>query len=132
MSATYAFTDAQKVDLRRFMGYTAMGSLDSGEQSWRYFQIYGVMEFRIANLSTEEGNVVVNTYLTNLTTLEIAVLTASGNLDTDRASVWFHNRQEIAHRERLFDDWRRRLCGFLGLPPGPALQQSSNLMAIVV
>jgi hypothetical protein len=21
----------------------------------------------------------------------------------------------------LFDGWRRRLCGFLGVPPGPAL-----------
>jgi hypothetical protein len=35
--------------------------------------------------------------------------------------VWTHNRDEVRDRLRLFDDWRRRLCGFMGVPPGPAL-----------
>jgi hypothetical protein len=27
----------------------------------------------------------------------------------------------MRERSNLFDDWRRRLCAFLGLPPGPGL-----------
>jgi hypothetical protein len=30
--------------------------------------------------------------------------------------------RELQDRERLFDEWRGRLCGFLGIPRGPALQ----------
>ena len=25
------------------------------------------------------------------------------------------------NQPKLFNDWRRRLCGFLGIPPGPEL-----------
>jgi hypothetical protein len=53
--------------------------------------------------------------------LEFAVPRAGDNLDTDQASVWTRNRDELRDRSRLFDDWRRRLCGFLGIPAGPAL-----------
>ena len=60
-------------------------------------------------------------YLGTLTVLEFAVPRAGDNLDTDQASVWTRNRDELRDRSRLFDDWRRRLCGFLGIPPGPAL-----------
>ena len=37
---------------------------------------------------------------------------------------------ELRDRTRLFDDWRRRLCGFFGVPPGPALTDSG--IALVV
>ena len=72
------------------------------------------------NLSDAEA-AVVRRYLGTLTVLEFAVPRAGDNLDTDQASVWTRNRDELRDRSRLFDDWRRRLCGFLGIPPGPAL-----------
>ena len=72
------------------------------------------------NLSDAEATV-VRRYLGTLTVLEFAVPRAGDNLDTDQASVWTRNRDELRDRSRLFDDWRRRLCGFLGIPPGPAL-----------
>jgi len=125
------FTDAQKTDIRRYCGYPSMGALSGGQQSWRFFQTYGFMEFRISNSTAEEVAVVATTYLANLATLEAAIVSASDNLDTDRASVWYHNKQEIQHRERLFDDWRRRLCGFFGIPPGPALQPNSQMSVVV-
>ena len=64
---------------------------------------------------------VVQTYLGTLRGLETAVPGAGQNLDTDKAAVWTHNRDEVADRLSLLDTWRRRLCGFLGVPLGPAL-----------
>jgi len=93
-------------------------------QSWRFFQIYGLLEYRLTNLSDSEL-VVARRYLGNLTMLEMAVPAASENLDTDEASMWTRNRDELADRMSLFDEWRRRLCGFLGIPTGPALTSST-------
>lgn len=114
------FTDAEKTDIRRFCGYPALGDANSGMQSWRFFQAYGLLEFRMNHLSDAEA-AVVRRYLGTLTVLELAVPRSSDNLDTDQASVWTRNRDELRDRTRLYDDWRRRLCGFFGVPPGPAL-----------
>jgi hypothetical protein len=122
-------TDPERVDIRRFCGYPAYGAAPTGMQSWRYFQVYGLLEFRLTNLSGSEI-VIVRRYLGNLTALELAVPAASDNLDTDQASVWTRNKNELADRIRLFDEWRRRLCGFLGVPTGPAL--TSGTASLIV
>jgi hypothetical protein len=98
-------------------------------QSWRYFQVYGMLEFRLTNLSTAEI-AVVRRYLGNLIALEAAVPATSDNLDTDQASVWTRNKEELTDRMRLLDEWRRRLSGFLGVPTGPAL--ASGTAALIV
>ncbi len=115
-----AFAESEKTDIRRFCGYPAYGAANSNFQNWRFFQAYGLLEFRMNNLSDTEATV-VRRYLGTLTVLEFAVPRAGDNLDTDQASVWTRNRDELRDRGRLFDDWRRRLCGFFGIPPGPAL-----------
>lgn len=122
-------TDAEKVDIRRFCGYPAYGAAPTGMQSWRYFQVYGVLEFRLTNLSDSEITI-VRRYLGSLTTLELAIPGASDNLDTDQASMWTRNKDELNDRMRLFDGWRRRLCGFIGVPTGPAL--SSGTASLIV
>ncbi len=122
-------SDAQKVDVRRFCGYPAYGAGAAGFESWRFFQAYGTLEYRMNNLAPTEI-VVVLQYLTTLSALEAVIPEASGNLDTDSAASWQHNRQEVRDRAALFDQWRRRLCGFLGLPPGPSLD-SSGISLIV-
>ncbi|MGH3261532.1 MAG: hypothetical protein ACRDNS_06005 [Trebonia sp.] len=114
------FTSAEKTAIRRHCGYPAYGDGDAGFQNWRFYQVYGLMEFRLNNLSTDEETV-VRTYLAQLLSLEIAIVRASDGLDTDQAAVWTRNKSELRDRQNLFDSWRRRLCGFLGLPPGPAL-----------
>jgi hypothetical protein len=55
---------------------------------------------------------------------------AAQNLDTDQAAVWTHNRDEVPDRTTLFDDWRRRLCSFFGLPPGPGLASSGITIVV--
>jgi hypothetical protein len=98
-------------------------------QSWRYFQVYGLLEFRLSNLSDSEI-AIVRRYLGTLTTLEVAVPATSDSLDTDQASMWTRNKDEVADRLRLLDEWRRRLCGFLGVASGPAL--SGGAVALTV
>ena len=118
-----SFTDAQKVDIRRFCGYPAYGAGAAGFESWRFFQAYGTLEYRMNNLSPSEVAVTTQ-YLSALYALEAAIPPASDNLDTESAAAWTHNAAEVADREGLFDAWRRRLCAFLGVPPGPGLAQA--------
>jgi hypothetical protein len=124
-----AFTDAEKTDIRRFCGYAAYGAAPSGFQSWRFYQAFGLLEFRMNNLSDAEA-AIVRRYLGTLTVLEFAVPRAADNLDTDQAAVWTRNRDEMRDRARLFDDWRRRLCGFLGMQPGPDLADGGVTLVV--
>jgi hypothetical protein len=124
-----ALEDADKVDTRRFCGYPAFGAESGGFTGWRFYQAYGLLEFRMNNLSSNEI-LVVQGYLTTLRALESAVPGSAPNLDTDRAAVWSHNRDEVRDRTLLFDDWRRRLCQFFGVPLGPGF--AAGTVRIVV
>ncbi len=122
--------DSEKVDARRFCGYPAFGLGAAGFQNWRFYQVYGLMEFRLNNLADSELSV-IRSYLGTLNALEVGISGAANNLDTDQAAVWTHNKNEVRDRSALFDDWRRRLCGFLGLPPGPALASGGSITLVV-
>ena len=122
-------TDAEKTDARRFMGYPAYGAGASGFQGWRFYQAYGLMEYRLSNLADTEGTV-LRSYLATLRTLEQAVPDTAANLDTAQVAVWTHNPNELRERLKLFDVWRRRLCGFLGLPAGPEMVNTGITLVI--
>jgi hypothetical protein len=122
-------TDAEKADVRRYCGYPAYGAAPVGFQTWRFFQVYGLLEFRMNNLSQAEIGI-VRRHLVTLHSLEAAVPRSGENLDTDQAAVWTHNRDETRDRERLFDSWCRRLCGFLGVPAGPALSNGGITLVV--
>lgn len=111
-------TDAERVDARRFCGYPVYGPGASGFIGYRFFTAYGTLEYRLTNLTVSEV-VVLRTYLSQLAPLETGILGAAANLDTAQAAVWTRNASEVRDRERLYDGWRRRLCSFLGVPPGP-------------
>ncbi len=128
-TTTGVLADADKVDARRFCGYPAFGSDPGGFTGWRFFQAFGLLEYRLNNLGQSEI-VVMQSYLVTLRLLETGVPNAASNLDTDRAAVWIHNRDEVRDRAALLDDWRRRLCGFLGVPLGPALGGGSIRLVV--
>jgi hypothetical protein len=123
-----ALTAQQIADVRRYAGYPALGidTVATDDQDVAYSgNLPGVwwqtMFHRLKNLTPENETTLVNVYLTNLATLETAIVSSSENLDTDSAAVWKHNKNEVGDRSRLFDGWRRRMCGFLGVAPGPDL-----------
>jgi len=126
----YVFTDAQLTDVRRFCGYPAMGDGNVVFPFPWIMRQYLALEYRLQHMSANEGAVVANTYLTNLYTLESAIPGTSANLDTSVAAVWTHNPREQEDRDRLFDSWRRRLCNFLGVPPGPNFGGPSNSLVV--
>src|ERR1700722_18030162 len=123
-----AFTEAEKVDVRRFCGYPAFGVGPSGFQGWRFWQSYGLLEFRLNNMDPAEETVVRTVYLSRLPGLEAAVADAGNNLDTDKAASWTRNKSEVADRDRLLAKWGRKLCEFLGIPYGDALISSTDLV----
>lgn len=123
-------TDAERTDARRFCGYPAYGASPSGNTGWRFYQSYGALEYRLSNLSASELSV-IRQLLAALRSFEAAIPTAADNLDTAAAAVWTHNPSEMQDRQRLERDWGRRLCSFLGVPPGPGLQNSASVALIV-
>lgn len=125
-----AFTDAEKTDIRRFCGYPAFGNQPTQGFGYRFFTQYGTLEYKLNNMMAAEEGVVRTTYLANLATLETAIPGVSANLDTDAAAVWTHNKNELRDREALFSSWRKKLCQFIGIPPGPYM--ASDGFEIVV
>ena len=119
-----AFTDAEKTDVRRFCGYGAYGGGNPLPASgYRFSTQYGILEYKLNNLSAAEETV-ARTYMTSLATLETDIIGTAGvrgNLDTEAAAVWKHNQNEYRDRKKLFDGVRRELCSFLGISPGPGL-----------
>lgn len=124
------FSDAEKVDVRRFCGYSAYGVGASGFAGWRFFKSEGLLEYRMNNLAPAEYQV-VRGYLANLYVLEAAIPASGANLDTDSAAVWTHNRREVRDRANLYERWRRDLCGIMGVPPGDALGVGGSLTLVV-
>lgn len=137
--STAALTDDEKANIRRFCGYPAYGAGPAGFQGWRFFQAYGLLEYRLgADAATGSSNMapaelaILRQYLQTLYTLEAAIPGAGGNLDTASAAVWTHNKDEVTDRVALYGTWRRQLCGFIGIPPGPALSDSGNNIGCIV
>lgn len=126
------FTIAERVDIRRFCGYPQFGATPSSFQSYRFFQAYGTLEYRMSNMLPEEGEVVRAKYLATLNKLEDAIPGTSANLDTDKAAVWTHNKNELRDRQSLYNYWRLELCKFMGIPGGPGLQESGNSVSLCV
>lgn len=81
------------------------------------------------NLASDEEITLINVYLANCNNLENAIPTASSNLDTQQAAVWYHNQREVADRYDLYKLWCRRLAEFMGVKaPGAMI----NSMAVVI
>lgn len=129
-----ALTSAQKVNVRRYMGYSLKGNdtvAPAAEPVVSNSSYLGMtLDVRLDNLTADEESVLISTYLTNLDTLESAIVSVSANLDTDAAAVWTHNKNERCDREALFNSWCRKMCDFLGFAPGPGLNSGFNISVV--
>lgn len=110
-----SFSEGEKVDIRRFCGYPVFGATTEYAFGYRYFGFYGLLEFRLNHLKPEE-EVIIREMVADLKNLYADIYSARDNLDTDRAAVWYHNRQEVDHRTDLYERRRRTLCDTLGIP----------------
>lgn len=121
-----ALTDQQMTDARRYLGYPLVGTTMpiTPEQDIVYLR-FGLVIMslytRLTTMTATEEATLIAQYLTPLATMETAIPGAGQNLDTAQAAVWTHNPNEVRDRVKLFDGWRRRMCDFLGCPPGPGL-----------
>ncbi|OBR52336.1 hypothetical protein [Paraburkholderia tropica] len=119
-------TAQQMADVRRFAGYPMLADTVADDSrdfayGWVSPGVWQTLQHRLTNMRPEEESVLINTYLTNLYSLETAIPAASANLDTAQAAVWTWNKNEVRDRKNLFDEWRRRMCWFIGVAPGPSL-----------
>ncbi len=127
-----ALTEAERADVRRMCGYPPHGGPDAaGFQGWRFFQDYGLLEFRMTNLIAPELQN-LRMVLAECLASEQDLFTARGNLDTEAAAVWTHNPREIRDRWDDFTRKRRHLCALLGVPAGPQMGSSGSSMTLVV
>ena len=123
-------SSVELTEARRHLGYPAHG-LAGAIDGWQYSRVDGVVEHRLVHLSdAEEG--VVRQYLGTLNVLERAIPEMGVSLDTNAAAGWVRNPDELEDRGRLFDEWRRRFCAFVGVAPGPGLVKASTAVRLVV
>ncbi len=125
-----ALSDAEKTDVRRYCGYPLLGSAEVQLMPWPVYRSRGTLDNRMNHLTASE-EAVLRRQLGSLLVLESAVPKAGDNLDTDQAATWSRNRTEAQDRVQLLDIWRRRLCQFLGVSPGPGLVAGPSLSFIV-
>jgi hypothetical protein len=119
-------TAQQLADVRRYAGYPLLADSvvdDSRDFAYGWVSpgVWQTLNHRLNNLRPEEEAILVTTYLAKLNTLETAITDSGENLDTAQAAVWTHNSNEVRDRTSLFDMWRRRMCDFIGIAPGPSL-----------
>lgn len=128
-----ALTDAQRVDIRRWSGYGPAGNealavfsdpvYSHAGPAWGLNRL--TLAEKLAGLTAAEEEVLTTTYLAILATLEAAIPAAAANLDTKVAGPWEANPLEMTQRTALFNKWRRDMCSFLAIPPGPGLGSGS-------
>ena len=119
--ATSGFTDTEKADIRRFCGYPTYGGLGgAGFQGWRFYQEYGLLEFRMNNLAPAEYQN-VRYLLSVLYPIEAALKGRYQTLNVSAAGPFTRNRNEVRDARADFDENRRDLCAAVGVPPGPLL-----------
>lgn len=115
-------TDAQKLDVRRWMGYPSLSDGELDMVRWNpYSRTSMSLTERLENLTSTEEVSLTDAYLTPLAAMETALINVGDNLDTLVAGPWTANPQEMAQRSALFNKWRRDMCTFLGFQPGPGL-----------
>jgi len=127
---TSSLTDAEKADVRRFCGYPPYGGLgNAGFQGWRFYQAYGLLEYRMNNLAPAEyAN--LRYRLSLLYAIEAAKAASFSTLNVAAAGPFTRNANETRDRERQYNNERRELCAVVGVPPGPQLGDGSLSLVV--
>jgi len=118
-------TDDEKVDIRRFCGYSLYGNSASGFLGYRFFEAQGFLEYRMINCAPSEAQR-IRRFMALIFPLEDVIATASGNMDTLEAGPLKLDPREVAKRVDLMNVYRVQLVNFLGVPPRPDLEDAGS------
>jgi hypothetical protein len=121
---TTPFTDQETASIRYYAGYTAT------TEAFGYTfdgTALPALDYVCAQM-LPANQTVLRATLATLATMEAALDNAGANLDTDQASVWFHNKNEVNDRVALFNNKRRRMCDFLGVRPGGGIKSATSVV----
>lgn len=131
-AATGLLSDAERVDVRRYLGYPlyGIGNTGAGFSGYRFFVSYGQLEYHMNNLGAAEL-AVLRAKLAEIAALDLAIAASAARLSTDQAAVWRRNRDEVRDRRDLFKDRCRELAAFLGVPAGPANSRGGSIAMVV-
>lgn len=110
-------SDADKVDIRRYVGFPVQGNALTGYFSYRYYPDYVIFEYRMNNLQPDEETRITTVFLPNLRQLEQDIYGVRDNTDTAQAAVWHRNPLELAERVQNYNWWRTELAKFFGINP---------------
>jgi hypothetical protein len=125
-----ALTETEKEAVRYYCGYGMYGLQALPASGYRFSIEYGTLEYKMINLQPGEEDRVRDQFLAKLAVLDEDTYDVRDNIDTDQAAVWYHNKQEIPDRVKLFNYWRLKLCAFLGIPPGEGLFGGAVSLAV--
>lgn len=126
-----ALLDSEKVQLRRLMWYGMKGNQFTQALGYRWATAYGLMEFRMYNMTPQEEDE-IRTLLAQTLTCEQNILNVSQDMDTAAAGPWKRNPKQLAENRSLFTEWRFKLLAFFALEPGPEYGRKTRSTAIRV
>lgn len=122
--------DIEKVSVRRLCWYGMAGSQNVQAYGYRWVQNYGILEFRMNNMSPQEEEE-FRILLGQCQSLEAKLLAVACDLDTDTAGPWKRNANQLKEVRSLYKEWRLKLCQFVGLEPGPEYSTGSRTSVVV-
>lgn len=123
-------SQAERVDIRRFLGRSTRGVGATLDPFGRWFVEDPTLEWRLSWLTVDELPV-LRQKLADLKTLDQAIVAASSGLDTKQAAVFTRNPDEMAERARLYTDRRVDLADFLGVDLGRGLVRGGGVRLVV-
>lgn len=127
--AVEPLSQAERVDVRRFLGCSVRGYGATMDPFGRWFVDDPTLEWRLSNLSTDELPI-LREKLADLRILDRAIVTAGEGLDTAQAAVWKRNPAEMTERSRLYAERRADLAAFLGVPTGSGLRSPGVTLVV--
>lgn len=144
-----ALSEKNKIDIRRHLGFGPVGDPSSPLMQggsfvgYRYFQVQGLLEFRILNMSAGEEDAlrgsgdpdnpgdphfidpetekIIDGYITICNFLEGKIATSTDNLDIEKAGDYTARKDEVSARSGLYKLWVIKMAQFLYLPLGKSM-----------
>ena len=113
-----AFSPADLSDARRFCGYPVEGAVTA--QGLDVQGNSATLDVVLTGLGSTDV-ATTQAMLVGLRQLDADMQAMRGPMGTASAAVWKRNPAEAAERAALYMGQRRKLCAFLGVPPGPGV-----------